>query len=486
MKNQVFLPILFLFTFLAYQVQAQCPAGNITLVSQADVDLFVATYPACQALPGGLHIGTTTSNTVSDITDLSGLQLTSIGGDLRVQNNAVLLDLDGLDMLTSVSGGVTIFNNDALTDVGLSALASIGKNLSILNNDGLTGITGLSTLTSIGTSLSISFNPMLTSLVGLEGITSINGFVSIESNGITSMAGLDNLGSVGGDFDIKNNTSLLSLDGLEGLMFVSGNFYLFANIQLTSIMGLVNLVDVCGNFQIFKNYNLTECAVGILCKFVQDPNFDLFLDESMPTCGTVESIEGILSAANVDCVTAEAEAVLCSSLSTELVNLEVRLEGRTTVLVWETATETNNQGFDIQRSRDGFNWETIGWQEGSGTSNATRSYTYRDYNTYRGINYYRLQQMDFNGASSYSQAVSISSAVGTIDIYPNPANEFFVVSGLDGRTIDEITIHDVSGKEMIRLTDANNRVDISNLQPGMYVAVVIAGFEEKFIKLFIE
>jgi len=139
MKNQVFLPIIFIFTLLVYQVQAQCPAGNIILTTQAEVNTFVATYPMCQNLPGGINIGGASVGSPSDITDLSGLQFTSIGGDLKVQHNPMLIDLDGLDMLTSVSGGVTIFNNDALTNMtGLDALASIGKNLSILDNNALT------------------------------------------------------------------------------------------------------------------------------------------------------------------------------------------------------------------------------------------------------------------------------------------------------------------------------------------------------------
>ncbi len=488
MKNQVFLPILFLLTLLAYQVQAQCPSGNVTLTSQAEVDNFVATYPMCQDLPGGLHIGTSSSNTLSDITDLSGLQLTSIGGDLKIQHNQLLMSLDGLDMLASVSGGVTIFNNDALTSFsGLDALASIGKNLSILNNDALTNISALGALTSIGTSLNISFNPMLTTMAGLEGITAIDGFVNIESNGITSMAGLDNLASVTGDFDIRNNLSLLNLGGLENLIFVQGNFYLFFNIQMTSIEALSNMRDICGQFQLFKNDALVACTIPIMCILTQDPNFDLFIETYGSECGSSAQIMAQVEAANIDCATAEAEAVLCNPLSAELVSLDIRLEGRTAVLTWETATETNNQGFEIQRSRDGFEWETIAWQEGSGNSSILRAYSFVDYNTYRGINYYRLQQIDFNGASVYSQAVSITTTgVSTIDIYPNPASDFLVVSGLDGRTIDEVVIHDLNGKEVLRQTDINNVIDIANIQPGMYVAVIVAGFDEKFIKLVIE
>lgn len=487
MKNQVLLSIIFLFTLFVYQAQAQCPPGNVTLATQADVDDFVADYPMCQNLPGGIHIGGSGVGSPSDITDISGLQLTSVGGDLQIQHNPSLGTLDGLEMITSVSGGLSIFNNASLTSLtGLDALSSIGRNLSILNNDMLASLTGLNALTDIGTSLNISYNSALTSLTGLEGLTSISRFFTLESNGITSMAGLDNLESVGGSFTIKNNTGLLNLDGLESLTYVGGSLYLFANIQMTSILALSNLTDVCGIFQIFKNYNLTECAIGILCKFVLDENFDTFLDESMPVCGTVVSITDQLNAANTDCAAANANAVICDPLAAELISLDVRLEGRTAMLTWETATESNNQGFEIQRSKDGTNWETISWQEGSGNSTTLRTYSYKDYNTYRGINYYRLLQVDFGGSGAYSPAVSVTTFADTIDIYPNPASDILVVSGLDGRTMDEIIIHNISGKEVLRLTDTNNIVDISTLSPGMYVAVIVAGFDEKFLKLVIE
>ncbi len=486
MKNQVLLPIFFLLTLFVYQAQAQCPLGDVTLATQAQVDNFVADYPMCQDISGDLLIGGTGVGSPSDITDISGLQVTSVGGSLRIQHNPLLTSLDGLDMLTSVNAAVSIFNNASLTDLtGLDALMFIGKNLSILNNDGLTSLTGLNSLTSV-VSINISFNPMLMSLTGLEGITAIAGFLNIESNGITSMAGLDNLESIGGDFDIRDNLSLTSLDGLENLMIVQGSFYIFANFQLTSIEGLTSLMDICGQFQMFKHV-VTDCAVAIMCVLTQDENFDQFVQTDGSTCADAAQIMAQVQAANLDCDAAEAAAVVCNPLSTELIDMDVRLEGRTAVLSWETATETNNQGFEIQRSKDGLSWENISWQEGNGNSNIVQTYTYTDYNTYRGLNYYRLQQIDFDGTAAYSPTVTITaSTVSTIDVYPNPASDFLVVSGLDGRTIDEVIIHNISGKEVLKLEDANNVIDISNLEPGMYVAVIIADFDEKFIKLVVE
>jgi hypothetical protein len=86
--------------FACYGLNAQCPPGDVTLSSQAQVDDFVATYPNCTEIPGNMVIGEFVS---TDITNISGLSnLTSIGGSLQIQSNPGLTSLTGLDNLTSI------------------------------------------------------------------------------------------------------------------------------------------------------------------------------------------------------------------------------------------------------------------------------------------------------------------------------------------------------------------------------------------------
>lgn len=489
MKNQGFLLIAFIITLFAYESQAQCPTGTTTLATQAAVNNFIATYPNCQNMTGDLIIGGSSSSNPSDISSLAGLPIVSVGGLLTIRNNPMLTDLSGFSMLTSVGLGLTIFNNDALTDLsGLDMLTSVGAAVNILNNDMLANLSGLDQLNYIGTGLDIQYNPKLTSLMGLGSIVEIPRHANISDNAcLASMAGLTMLMEVGGDFDIKNNPKLTSLMGLEQLMYIGGSLRIFGNFQLASLDALSNLKDVCENLQLFKNDALDDCVIPIMCLFIQDPNFDLFLQSNGMGCNTSAEIEAGVIAESVDCATAEIEANYCNSLAAELIALDANPKGRSIVLSWETATENNNQGFEIQRSRDGVTWETIAWKEGAGNSSARRSYTYVDYNTYKGINYYRLKQIDFSGIGNLSATVSTTlDVIRDIDIYPNPASEFLVISGLDGRNMDEVIIHDLTGKEALRLTDTGNQIDISNLSPGMYVVVIVAGFDEEFLKLVIE
>lgn len=90
------------------------------------------------------------------------------------------------------------------------------------------------------------------------------------------------------------------------------------------------------------------------------------------------------------------------------------------MISWSTAWELNNQGFEIQRSTDAVNFETLDFVKGAGNSNTIQSYIYFDRNP-RTTNYYRLKQIDFNGDYEYSKIISATSISETeILVYPNP------------------------------------------------------------------
>jgi hypothetical protein len=96
------------------------------------------------------------------------------------------------------------------------------------------------------------------------------------------------------------------------------------------------------------------------------------------------------------------------------------------VLNWETATEVNNQGFEIERRTESSEYRTVGFVEGNGTISEPRSYVYTDITAENGINYYRLKQIDFNGTYEYSSEIEVDvNGPLTFDLaqnYPNPFN----------------------------------------------------------------
>ncbi len=95
-------------------------------------------------------------------------------------------------------------------------------------------------------------------------------------------------------------------------------------------------------------------------------------------------------------------------------------------LNWQTATETNNSGFNVERSRDNNTFETLGFVSGFGTTTETHNYYYVDNNLTIGTYYYRLKQIDFDGSFEYSGTIEVDFTSPTefslLQNYPNPFN----------------------------------------------------------------
>lgn len=105
-----------------------------------------------------------------------------------------------------------------------------------------------------------------------------------------------------------------------------------------------------------------------------------------------------------DCGTMMGIDILCvgCSLPVELIAFTATLNQGIVLLNWETASETENDGFWVQRSQDGLNWENIGWVDGALNSSEHVLYSFEDRNPLLGNGYYRLKQVDMNGAHEYS------------------------------------------------------------------------------------
>ena len=93
-------------------------------------------------------------------------------------------------------------------------------------------------------------------------------------------------------------------------------------------------------------------------------------------------------------------------------------------LDWVTASETNNDYFTIDKTKDGSLFETVGIIDGAGNSSSVLNYSSLDKVPYEGVSYYRLKQTDFNGAYSYSNLEMVNFKVQNLEfnLYPNPNN----------------------------------------------------------------
>lgn len=190
----------------------------------------------------------------------------------------------------------------------------------------------------------------------------------------------------------------------------------------------------------------------------------------------------------------------CSSLlPVELTKFEGTIKGETIHLVWETASETNNDGFEIQRSTDGRNFNKITWIEGAGTTAETVHYEFNDKDikaneTY----YYRLKQVDYDGQFEYSGVLSLiytdEGATTIKDFAPNPVQEnhadLRIVSPLSQNAT--VSVFDAMGKvvyeKKTRLIKGLHtiRLDLVNASSGThFVRINLENGESQFKKLVI-
>ncbi len=189
---------------------------------------------------------------------------------------------------------------------------------------------------------------------------------------------------------------------------------------------------------------------------------------------------GNITATGTDASNNTSEFSSCLTLPVTFVSFSAKpIKNQETLLTWTTATELNNAKFVIEKSEDGIHFKDIGEVKGSGNSVSLESYTYTDNTVGSGIAYYRLRQVDYNGAYDYTNVISVQyDEALTLQLYPNPASSVVTVN-IRG-TKDEaykLTLTDVLGRivkeEIIDSTNATE-INIASLSRGQYTVSVLA------------
>lgn len=159
------------------------------------------------------------------------------------------------------------------------------------------------------------------------------------------------------------------------------------------------------------------------------------------------------------------------------------------VLAWKTLQETNNRGFEVQKSNDGVHWLNIGFVNGRGNVSNSVTYQFVDANPFTSTNIYRLKQEDFDAKVIYSPTVSVNFTRNSLfTISDNPGKGIYKLNMTPSLEKIELSIIDVSGKIIFFKTASagNQLLDISNNANGIYWLKIKKGsyqFTEKIIKL---
>ncbi|GBD91672.1 hypothetical protein BMS3Abin04_02404 [bacterium BMS3Abin04] len=183
-----------------------------------------------------------------------------------------------------------------------------------------------------------------------------------------------------------------------------------------------------------------------------------------------------------------------SPLPVELVTFSTSTNSEIAKLNWETATEVNNYGFEIERAsslKNGITprhdeWKKVGFVKGSGNSNSLHKYTFAD-KPLEGTKFqYRLKQIDVDGSFTYSKVVDVNLIINSFELsqnYPNPFNPTTIINyKLSHKNNVTLKIYDALGNEVTTLVNGvkpagsyNVKFDASNLASGLYIYRIQAG-----------
>jgi hypothetical protein len=420
---------------------------------------------------GGIFTKTGGSLIIGDDIVVDGGTLTNAGGSMNVDeikasNNAIVSltggtitmdgDLDGNSGATfNISTTVTQTDNDEDLELGTNVTFNISAGAIITGFDDVDFDTGGGggTFNMTGGSLSIDDDFKIQ-----DG----------DNNTVTISGGsLD----VGDDFEMETDNNQITFNGTADIDF-GGQFEFGANgggtgndaTNSSVTVGGTATLDVVGDINFYEggdgenSYLNVESGATVTASDIDDPDNSVNIEVggSVTSGGT--------------------------PLPVELLEFKGLYQSGAIKLSWITASELNNDYFEVQRSNDGVNFYPLGIVEGGGDSNQKLNYNFIDYSSIIESQYYRLLQVDYDGGFEYLTIILVHANDLTIvdfSIYPNPSingdmniqNLGFIVKGHT-----HIKIADSFGAIVYsEVTDAFQQKSIeglSHLSPGIYILYI--------------
>jgi hypothetical protein len=391
-------------------------------------------------LSGTLTIEGTTG--VGNIIVHNGFTLTVSGGTIQTDNSDGRLEVQTGGTVTvaagaaiNVSTGIRISGGTLTVDGSLTTTSS---QLDIFPGGNVT-INSTGVITTGGTG-----DNVIQGSLNMSGILSTNGDFEVDGGNVTvANGGTLNVGNIAApvtdnDLLIYNSGSVTIAVGAtlnvdDDVINASGSPPTAAGIGTLVINGALNAGDNLTLNNTTTNSSLTSSGTG-----------------SITVAGSFSDGECPYASGYTFCNCAGGGVTCSAVLPVELVSFDAMQNGNTIQLNWITATEISNHYFTLQRLTPSDSFEDVSIVPGHGTSLEQKTYQALDSNPTEGLNYYRLKQTDFDGATEYFDLISVSfhRQDFPFTIYPNPTtsgNFTLVTSGQSPSKRVNYSIHSASG-----------------------------------------
>jgi hypothetical protein len=370
----------------------------------------------------------------------------------------------GTITMTHITRGISYDNTNAIfTNNGSVIINATGRGVEVLDASNILSNNGSMTITS-----------------SVDTILYNGGAGSFKNNsgGILKTIGS---GSVGADRFV-NNGGKLSPGASPGIMYFTGSENFDKSTWVMEIAGGGGVAGTDFDQIVIQNGGTATLTGAILNvdfgSFTPMVNQKFKLLNATAISGTFAAIN-VTPAYTVSFDYGTGELTVNSLLPVELIYFQALPKDNDVLLIWQTASETDNEGYEVQRSTNGNDWETIDFVRGHGTTHELHNYSFLDKAPSVGINYYRLRQIDSNRDFLFSAVVTatIKANIG-MKIYPNPVNEGFATVFLASETALSdgfLNVFDQLGRNIwhqtVPATGENNMslpLDFSNFAPGIY------------------
>jgi hypothetical protein len=403
------------------------PNGELTNKGTMEID------QTFQVAAGSTHYNEGTINV-----NASTFWVNSGEGPVTMQNTGTININSGGSFRDVVTAGCTL-DNDNMIIINSGGLVDFDGTNAVLDNSGIITVNGTLNINS-----------------GCVNTGTINGSGTL----ISSSANLAGTVQPGNSVGILNTTNAITFSGTIEIEADDRTTYDVINSTNTGTLGI-------------NSATIHFILAGSVNDYADGDKFQVFTgfaaNSDNPTITNSLSGNGLVVAYNGN---GEFEITTGGLLPVELIDFTAKTTDNQIQLNWQTASEENNHGFEVQRSTDGRDWEVLDFVAGNGTTLEVQNYTYTDEKPLAGTNYYRLKQMDFDGQFEYSEIVEVridQLESQNVKIYPNPVQDRLMISNTNG--IKNIVVYNTLGQQIRQLTVDNNEqlsIDTNDLPKGIY------------------
>lgn len=422
--------------------------GNITVASGASLTASGTIFYVGTVDASLINNGTITTSGTITLTGTPAGTITNTGtfnanGAININAGGSLTNSGTFNSAGGVTGntGSMIINNGTIAKTGGNFTINAG---SVFTNNGSLQRNGIG---------AYNFNGTYQGTGSFEGTTSL----TFTNGGIVSPGASPGCMTFAFPF---TNTATLNID-INGATACTG----FDALNITGnaiINGTINVIfgytPIVGN-----KFKIVNASFGTM--------------SGTPTLNVTPST---ITAVYLP-VTGEIE-VLTAPLPVKLVNFDVRKSSRSALLTWVTASEQNNAYFDVEHSTNGLEFKAIGNVKGQGTTQSVSNYNFEHTAPFTGMNYYRLKQVDIDGAFVYSPVRSIEFGKSGFIIKSNLVKDDVDMIVNNSNAV-EVSIYNWNGQKVLSSkVSGSQRISVRSLPSGMYIIRTADGETVRFVK----